>query len=238
MQGHAALDRGLDGAHALGVVGRAVHPRHPHAAEAEGEHLGPGGAQLHGSSRRALWSLVIARSSVPGERLGLADHEIQRIGCMGTMRTSYGKDLDLNLLRVFVVVAEAGSVTAAASRLYLTQPAVSAALRRLAHGGRRAAVRARRARASRSRRAVSGSRRGAAAPRCAGRRGAVPGGVRPADQRAHGPPRSLGHERARGSCRRSSGRCARGAAHAARGDPGPVPHGRGGARPRARSTSR
>jgi LysR family transcriptional activator of mexEF-oprN operon len=47
------------------------------------------------------------------------------------MNRSYEKDLDLNLLRVFVVVAEEGSVTAAASRLYLTQPAVSAALRRL-----------------------------------------------------------------------------------------------------------
>ncbi len=44
---------------------------------------------------------------------------------------AYGRDLDLNLLRVFVVVAETGSVTTAASRLYLTQPAVSAALRRL-----------------------------------------------------------------------------------------------------------
>ncbi|MDX2088132.1 MAG: LysR family transcriptional regulator [Kofleriaceae bacterium] len=44
----------------------------------------------------------------------------------------YGRDLDLNLLRVFAVVAETGSVTDAASRLYLTQPAVSAALRRLA----------------------------------------------------------------------------------------------------------
>jgi LysR family transcriptional regulator, mexEF-oprN operon transcriptional activator len=41
------------------------------------------------------------------------------------------RDLDLNLLRVFVLVAEGGSVTGAASRLYLTQPAVSAALRRL-----------------------------------------------------------------------------------------------------------
>jgi LysR family transcriptional activator of mexEF-oprN operon len=38
---------------------------------------------------------------------------------------------DLNLLRVFLLVAETGSVTQAASRLYLTQPAVSAALRRL-----------------------------------------------------------------------------------------------------------
>lgn len=47
------------------------------------------------------------------------------------MNRDYGRNLDLNLLRVFVVVAERGSVTAAASELYLTQPAVSAALRRL-----------------------------------------------------------------------------------------------------------
>lgn len=47
------------------------------------------------------------------------------------MPETYGRDLDLNLLRVFAVVAESGSVTEAASRLYLTQPAVSAALRRL-----------------------------------------------------------------------------------------------------------
>jgi len=47
------------------------------------------------------------------------------------MPENYGRDLDLNLLRVFVVVAETGSVTRAAARLYLTQPAVSAALRRL-----------------------------------------------------------------------------------------------------------
>lgn len=47
------------------------------------------------------------------------------------MPNSYGRDLDLNLLRVFAVVAEVGSVTEAAGRLYLTQPAVSAALRRL-----------------------------------------------------------------------------------------------------------
>jgi LysR family transcriptional regulator, mexEF-oprN operon transcriptional activator len=47
------------------------------------------------------------------------------------MQESYGRDLDLNLLRVFLVVAEAGSVTAGAARLYLTQPAVSAALGRL-----------------------------------------------------------------------------------------------------------
>src|SRR4051812_8774426 len=48
------------------------------------------------------------------------------------MNEAYGTNLDLNLLRVFAVVAESGSVTGAASRLYLTQPAVSAALRRLA----------------------------------------------------------------------------------------------------------
>lgn len=47
------------------------------------------------------------------------------------MNARYARDLDLNLLRVFVVVAEAGSVTQAASLLYLTQPAISAALRRL-----------------------------------------------------------------------------------------------------------
>jgi len=47
------------------------------------------------------------------------------------VRENFGRDLDLNLLRVFVVVAAARSVTRAASQLYLTQPAVSAALRRL-----------------------------------------------------------------------------------------------------------
>jgi LysR family transcriptional activator of mexEF-oprN operon len=50
---------------------------------------------------------------------------------MADMNGNYGRDLDLNLLRVFAVVAASGSVTQAAGRLYLTQPAVSAALRRL-----------------------------------------------------------------------------------------------------------
>jgi len=45
--------------------------------------------------------------------------------------SGFGRDLDLNLLRVFAVVAETGAVTEAAKRLYLTQSAVSAALRRL-----------------------------------------------------------------------------------------------------------
>jgi len=49
----------------------------------------------------------------------------------GIHGSDYGRDLDLNLLRVFAVVAEAGGVTEAARRLYLTQSAVSAALRRL-----------------------------------------------------------------------------------------------------------
>jgi len=47
------------------------------------------------------------------------------------MNDGYGRDLDLNLLRVFLAVAEQRSVTRAASVLYVTQPAVSAALRRL-----------------------------------------------------------------------------------------------------------
>jgi DNA-binding transcriptional LysR family regulator len=50
---------------------------------------------------------------------------------MVRMSEIYGRDLDLNLLRVFAVVADSKSVTEAAGRLYLTQPAVSAALRRL-----------------------------------------------------------------------------------------------------------
>jgi LysR family transcriptional activator of mexEF-oprN operon len=41
------------------------------------------------------------------------------------------RDLDFNLLKVLFAVADTGSVTAAASRLYLTQSAVSAALGRL-----------------------------------------------------------------------------------------------------------
>ena len=45
---------------------------------------------------------------------------------------SYGRDLDLNLLRIFAVVAEEGGITRAASRLYVTQPAISASMRRLA----------------------------------------------------------------------------------------------------------
>lgn len=47
------------------------------------------------------------------------------------MNGNYGRDLDLNLLRAFAVVADVGSVTEAAARLYLTQPALSAALKRL-----------------------------------------------------------------------------------------------------------
>lgn len=47
------------------------------------------------------------------------------------MKRVYARDLDLNLLRVLVAVADTGSVTEAAAQLYLTQPAVSAALRRL-----------------------------------------------------------------------------------------------------------
>ena len=62
----------------------------------------------------------------------LALHQlIVEILFMPRSDVSYGRDLDLNLLRVFVVVADAGSVTQAAARLYMTQPGVSSALRRL-----------------------------------------------------------------------------------------------------------
>ena len=47
------------------------------------------------------------------------------------MRTVHARDIDLNLLPVLVAVADTGSVTGAAARLYLTQSAVSAALGRL-----------------------------------------------------------------------------------------------------------
>lgn len=47
------------------------------------------------------------------------------------MNFVHTRDLDLNLIPVLVAVAETGSVTAAAAKLYLTQSAVSAALGRL-----------------------------------------------------------------------------------------------------------
>lgn len=47
------------------------------------------------------------------------------------MNNVHARDLDLNLLPVLVALADTGSVTAAAARLYLTQSAVSAALGRL-----------------------------------------------------------------------------------------------------------
>jgi DNA-binding transcriptional LysR family regulator len=42
-----------------------------------------------------------------------------------------GNQLDWNLLRTFMVIVQEGGITAAASRLFLTQPAVSLALKRL-----------------------------------------------------------------------------------------------------------
>ena len=50
---------------------------------------------------------------------------------MKNIHDAYVRDLDLNLLRVLAVVAEEGSITRAAARLYVTQPAVSSAMRRL-----------------------------------------------------------------------------------------------------------
>ena len=43
----------------------------------------------------------------------------------------FARNLDWNLLHTFVVVVQEGSITAAANRLLLQQPAVSMALRRL-----------------------------------------------------------------------------------------------------------
>lgn len=50
---------------------------------------------------------------------------------MTDISATYGRDLDLNLLRVFTIVAEERNITRAAARLYVTQPAISAAIRRL-----------------------------------------------------------------------------------------------------------
>ena len=48
------------------------------------------------------------------------------------------RELDWNLLRSFVVLAQSSSVTEAAGRLRLTQPSVSTALKRLeSHVGRK-----------------------------------------------------------------------------------------------------
>ena len=145
----------------------------------------------------------------------------------------YGRDLDLNLLRVFAVVAESGSVTEAAQRLYLTQPAVSAALRRLttavgaplfARSGRGLAL------TSRGERLRAGA---AAAPAGAGRRRAGAADVRPGDQRSHAAPRALGLGRALAPAAAAPRAGARGPADARRRHPGPVPHRRRRARRRA-----
>lgn len=42
-----------------------------------------------------------------------------------------GRELDWNLLRTFMIIVQEGSITGAAAKLYLTQPAVSLALKRL-----------------------------------------------------------------------------------------------------------
>src|SRR5437764_769379 len=94
---------------------------------------------------------------------------------MRHMNENYGRDLDLNLLRVFAVVAESGSVTRAAARLYLTQPAVSAALRRLTRAVAPARPSDQRPRILRARapggllqRRSTGDRRGSPRPSAAG----------------------------------------------------------------------
>jgi len=49
----------------------------------------------------------------------------------GNRLERFAHNLDWNLLRTFVVVVEEGSITSAANRLLLQQPAVSMALKRL-----------------------------------------------------------------------------------------------------------
>jgi LysR family transcriptional activator of mexEF-oprN operon len=56
------------------------------------------------------------------------------------MPSAYGRDLDLNLLRVFAMVAEAGSVTAAASRRFLREKIAAIARAESASLLRRATV--------------------------------------------------------------------------------------------------
>src|SRR5262249_34423955 len=98
-----------------------VHPRHPHAAEPDARDFGAGLSELGHDSPPCAGTMR------------LPVDEVTRIGCMPSINevNVYARDLDLNLLRVFVVVALQGSVTSAAKKLYLTQPAVSAALKRL-----------------------------------------------------------------------------------------------------------
>ena len=50
---------------------------------------------------------------------------------MGIQRQSLPQHLDWNLLRVFIVIVQEKSITNSAHRLFLTQPAVSSALKRL-----------------------------------------------------------------------------------------------------------
>src|SRR6516162_1033200 len=109
----------------------------------------------------------------------------------------FGRDLDLNLLRVFAAVAETGGVTEAAKRLYLTQSAVSAARpRHRAHQPGRAVA-----------------RRAGRAPRPAGRGGAGAGVVRSGDRRTNAAPRPLRLGRAVGLATPPARARARGPAH-------------------------
>src|SRR5439155_15354797 len=63
--------------------------------------------------------------------VGLAPIFVKSMSCMLLITGVNVADLDLNLLRVFDAVLQQRSVTAAAARLGLTQPAVSNALARL-----------------------------------------------------------------------------------------------------------
>src|SRR3984885_506623 len=63
--------------------------------------------------------------------IAVAKRLIQCIIGISFMRITHLRQADLNLLVVFTVLAEERNVTRAASRLLLSQPAVSRALQRL-----------------------------------------------------------------------------------------------------------
>jgi DNA-binding transcriptional LysR family regulator len=76
---------------------------------------------------------VLSAGKILLPKKSLADQgkQIQCIVLMLIMRLTQARQVDLNLLVVFVVFAEERNVSRAATRLFLSQPAVSRALQRL-----------------------------------------------------------------------------------------------------------
>ncbi len=115
-------------------------------------------------------------------------------------------------------------VTEAASRLYLTQPAVSAALRRLTNSVRCAGAGALGAWGHAHGSRATLAQRGAAAPRRAGARRARAGRVRSHDQRTHRAARPVRRRGVVAVAAAGSSAVRVGAEAAARRDAGPVSH--------------